>query len=149
MFAKLSALCVAGAAVVVSGSQVQAQDFFGWNNWGARPAVTQSYPVRTGQGILPGGCYNGQCPPTTTNCANGRCTTVPVYGTAYGTSYGNGCANGQCPPAYGYGTTPYRNTVVQPVYQQPAYRVPAYNTGYNQYQPVVRPVTYNNSPFYQ
>lgn len=158
MFAKLSTVCVAGALILVAGSNAQAQDF--WGNWGARPTYNAA-PVRhtglLGMGILPVGpavnsnCPNGQCGPcvngqcATGNCANGRCN-VPAYG--------NICPNGQCAPNYGYGTPvrpttyapAYRPAYVQPTYPQPAYRAPAYNTGY---QPV-RPTSYNgvNSPFY-
>lgn len=158
MFAKLSTVCIAGALIMVAGSNVQAQDF--WGNWGARPAYAAA-PVRHtglfGMGILPVGptvnssCPNGQCGTcpngvcATGNCPNGRC---PLTTSGY-----SSCPNGQCSPSYGYGV-PYRNTTYvpayRPTYPQPAYRTPAYNTGFNGYQPAVRPLGYNgvNSPFY-
>jgi hypothetical protein len=153
MFAKLSTLFVAGALIMVAGSNAQAQDFFG-SNWGARPAYAAA-PVRHtglfGLGILPVGrtvsssCPNGQCGScpngncSTGSCANGRC---PLPNTGY-----SNCPNGQCGPQYG-NMPVYRSTQYQPVYQQPVYQTPNYN-GY--YQPVIRPTGYNsaNSPFYE
>lgn len=157
MFAKLSTVCVAGALIMVAGSDARAQDFFG-SNWGARPAYSAAPARQTGLlglGILPvgrtvsSGCPNGQCAScpngncSTGSCANGRCPSP-------GLGYSN-CPNGQCGPQYG-NVPVYRSTQYQPAYrpayQQPVYQAPNYN-GY--YQPSVRPTGYNsvNSPFYQ
>lgn len=128
MYAKLSALFVAGVMVVAAGSSTQAQDYFrpGWSS-GPAWSATNNYrnpSVGWGNGIAVGGCYSGN-----NGCSSGNGGCNSGYGSASrwgGGSYGSVWSHDRWDNRYvGYGSAlPYRSPSYLPVYRSTTYNTP-------------------------